>query len=101
MRKQFEWETTLAASNFDFPKFMTFVLQSIQRADYTGKVVVCLDNAHSNTVIRRPSRMAEQTSSKPPLTNITPVCPCGRASSESRSTTSSGQLFNDCLNYGM
>lgn len=44
------WETTLAASNFDFPTFMAFVLQSIQRADYLDKVLVCLINAHCNTV---------------------------------------------------
>lgn len=89
MRIQFEWETTLAASNFGFPKFMTFVLESIQRADYLGKVVVCLNNAHSNTVIRRPNPMAEQTTSKLPLANIPLVCPYGRVSSESYPTTSS------------
>lgn len=73
------WETTLAASNFDFPTFMAFVLQSIQRTDDLDKVVMCLINAHCNTVTG-PSPMAEQTTSKPPLTNIPPVCPYGRPS---------------------
>lgn len=89
MRMQFVRETTLGASNFDFPEFITFVLQSIQRAEYLGKVVVCLNNALSKTVVRRPSPMTEQTTSKLPLTNIPPVCPYGRASSESGPSTSS------------